>query len=603
MSYDAIIIGAGPAGSAAAIDLSNAGARVLLVDRDAFPREKACGDGLFPRAVEIARDLGVEFADAPRISRLVARSTDGRGSAAFRLRNDDFATVVPRRHFDFALVRAAVAAGADFRESTSAELLVVEGGAVHGVVTRTRSGAKETARAPVTILAEGSVAGLRRQAPVPVVHGTHMCFASRRYWQGVEFDESSYAFEMHFPMESDGIPIVGYGWVFPVGDGLANVGAGYFSRGQNVPSLNALLHRFEVGLVEHDDRFACSEPIDRPLGAPIRVGGSGASSHGPGILLVGDSAGVAHPFTGEGISQALSTGRMASSSVLAHLDRGVDLSAYGSALASWNRSYDRMSNRLSLAHRSTGHLARDIVPMFRGTSSVARSVFRMLESEVQNPKPSSQITAGCSVAALAKRATDRAIETATRERPFYSDLIFEMLSLDDAPLPLAVPFYAARVAIEGPDCLVAEDHRMARVLELLRIVTFAVDSVSLEHLSSDPESRGGDWLESYFTLGLADRVLARMFSTIGALGAATRKAVSEELVGVYRALTDAAMTGEPPSGEGRDGLLTAAAVRMGVFFSDGDIADHALSPIVSEYARGDLSTEQLVIEVRERQRR
>src|SRR2546430_11783069 len=114
-SFDAVVVGAGPAGSIAALVLARGGARVALADKASFPRDKACGDLVGPRGVQVLAELGVRVPDAGQGSDLLAVGPSGRASKlpAYPGRSyADHGVVVPRLVFDDALREAAVAAGA-----------------------------------------------------------------------------------------------------------------------------------------------------------------------------------------------------------------------------------------------------------------------------------------------------------------------------------------------------------------------------------------------------------------------------------------------------------------------------------------------------------
>jgi flavin-dependent dehydrogenase len=113
--FDAVVVGAGPAGSIAALVLARAGARVALADKASFPRDKACGDLVGPRGVQLLAELGVHVPDAGQGSDLLAVGPSGRASRLPAFPGRDYAghgVVVPRLVFDDALREAAVAAGA-----------------------------------------------------------------------------------------------------------------------------------------------------------------------------------------------------------------------------------------------------------------------------------------------------------------------------------------------------------------------------------------------------------------------------------------------------------------------------------------------------------
>jgi geranylgeranyl reductase family protein len=285
--FDAIVVGAGPAGSTAAFRLSRAGARVLLVDRERFPRDKPCGGGLTFRAVRqlpvpvdaVVEDTVRRFELGFRYGRRFERRSQG-----------PLILMTQRRRLDAHLAEQAAAAGADFRDGLRATGLELDEGG--GTVRFNGSGAS----APVVIgadgvngltarslgLAEGRRHGVALEGNVPHVH-------AREDYRG------------RAVVELGTVP-GGYAWVFPKADHV-NVGVGgWESEGPR--------------LREHLDR-ACAAyglPVERleslrGYRLPMRLAGSGARSGR--ALLVGDAAGLVDPLSGDGIYEALVSARLA----------------------------------------------------------------------------------------------------------------------------------------------------------------------------------------------------------------------------------------------------------------------------------------------------
>ena len=305
--FDAIVVGAGPAGSTAAFRLSRAGARVLLLDRERFPRDKPCGGGLTYRAVRqlpVSVDPVVE--DTVRCFRLGFRY--GR---SFERRSDEpIVLMTQRRRLDAHLAEQAAAAGADFRDGVRATAL--EAGE-QDVTVRFGGSA---ASAPVAIGADG-VNGLTARALGLTGHREH----------GVALEGNvahAHAREDHRGralVELGAVP-GGYAWVFPKGDHV-NVGVGgWESEG---PRLRAHLER---ACAAYGLPAAQLESV-RGYRLPMRRPQAGARSGR--VLLAGDAAALVDPLSGDGMYEAFVSARLATASVLELLGGGT-LDGYEPAL-------------------------------------------------------------------------------------------------------------------------------------------------------------------------------------------------------------------------------------------------------------------------------
>jgi geranylgeranyl reductase family protein len=280
--WDVAVVGAGPAGAAAALAARRRGASVLLLDRDAFPRDKACGDGIAAHTLDVLTSLGVpDAADgyAPvRRLRLI-----GPGGIAVERDLPRVAYTVPRRVFDARLVDAAVGAGAELRRHT---VRAVRDDGDRVVLD-------DAIEARVVIGADGAGSVVRRAVGQPVNPPGHLAFALRGYAASTETVQ-------HIVTTRDRWPA--YAWVFPIGDGQANVGYGEVLRGA------ALSRPYLVG------RLAELLPGLEPTG--LRGHHLPLSTHRPPpshgrILLAGDALSLINPFTGEGIFYAVLSGALA----------------------------------------------------------------------------------------------------------------------------------------------------------------------------------------------------------------------------------------------------------------------------------------------------
>lgn len=343
LHFDVIVVGAGPAGSSVAQHLARRRRSVLVLEKSAFPRDKACGDGLARRSVELLRGLGLGDAVAthPRIRgvRVVTRS----GARDSRYRSlgagrPDHGTVITRQELDEQLCRRAVEAGAILWERATAERAIVEAGRVQGVSVR-RGNREEIVRSAFVVAADGGNSVLARKIGWVARDRWATGFALRGYFDGI--DDVGDLFEFRVPLTEPGgqRTVPGYAWVFPVARGRANIGVGYFPSQARDFELNIrrIYDAFVQDLAESDPRFRNMHPVGEARGAPLNCSADFSQCAAPGIVRVGDAAGLVDPFTGEGIDTALESGELAARVLDDALSRAdpdaADLSEYGRLLA------------------------------------------------------------------------------------------------------------------------------------------------------------------------------------------------------------------------------------------------------------------------------
>jgi geranylgeranyl reductase family protein len=337
---EVIVVGAGPAGAAAAYWLARYGRRVLLLDREEFPRDKSCGDAVGAPAVRLLDEMGV-LRLLEKVPDKVWRIGGTRmhmyqRSRDFLYRNQASGLVVPRLVLDDAIREQAAAEGAEFLPRTNVVHLLRNDGVVSGVEAM-RSGRSLRLRAPIVVVACGAATGLlspsvaERTAEAEAGRGQ----AVRGYLDGL--DGLTHLLEIYAPLtnpaEHGFLP--SYGWVFPTGPSSANVGVGVFGA---LPGgdLAALLDGFVGRLSRTDQRFSYLRKIGSWATAPMRFDFVPERCSAPGMLLVGDAAGMSSPFTGEGIGPALESGRLAAETIHDQLRTGPssapDLSGYTNRL-------------------------------------------------------------------------------------------------------------------------------------------------------------------------------------------------------------------------------------------------------------------------------
>jgi geranylgeranyl reductase family protein len=321
--WDVVVAGAGPAGSATALLLARAGARVLLVDRARFPREKPCSEYLSPESTRVLERLGPDVlaavaAAAP--ARLSGMKVVAPSGASVAGRFETFSFALPRTRFDAILLNAARARGVEVREGVKVEELVYDSGAVAGLVAReTRTGTRERYRGRVVVGADGlrSVVA-RRLGRVRTTPPRRIAFTA--HVAGVR-DVSDFG-EMHV-----GRP--GYVGLGPIGADVTTValvlpleearrGERFFEELNRFPGVRG---RFDARSIVR--RVMATGPFSRWSRRPVAKGG--------GALLVGDAADFFDPFTGQGIYSALRGAELAAAAVLEWLATGASLERYASA--------------------------------------------------------------------------------------------------------------------------------------------------------------------------------------------------------------------------------------------------------------------------------
>lgn len=325
---DVIVVGAGPAGSATATFLAKAGVDVLLLEKSTFPREKACGDGLTPRAVRMMNRLGIDTSEAAGWQHNRGLRIYGGRIEPFEMAWPDLADypnyglVCPRESFDDLLAGVALQAGARLLTKTRVAEPVVDGsGRVCGV--KDANGTEY--RAPVVVAADGNSARLALQVGRERNEARPMGVAVRAYYRSPKADpawmESYLELWGGKPGESDLLP--GYGWIFGLEPNLANVGLGILNSSSAFAKTDyrQLMRRWldntpeEWGLGE-------ANQIGAIRGAALPMSFNRQPFYADGLMLVGDSAGMISPFNGEGISYAMEAGEMAAWAIIEARARG-----------------------------------------------------------------------------------------------------------------------------------------------------------------------------------------------------------------------------------------------------------------------------------------
>lgn len=316
----------------------------MLLEAQLFPREKPCGEGVSARALAVLERMGLGnwlqeggffapqelFLSSPDGNFMRERPEPSSGLC--------YGLTIPRLKLDETLARQAVSAGA----------VLVEGARALGLERLTGSKVKVTARqrgrlidveTQLVLASDGAAVSFSRS--LGLARKSSDLMAVRAHFAGAE--PPDFLLEIHY----DRAILPGYGWVFPLGGGLVNVGVGAFAarlKGQvygrrytGYGGMRGLLERFIKSNPHVRERLRAAGRVDPARGGAIRAGADFGRLCDDNVLVAGEAAGLVNPLTGEGISSALESGELAAEFAMRALEKGdfsaASLSAYSRALA------------------------------------------------------------------------------------------------------------------------------------------------------------------------------------------------------------------------------------------------------------------------------
>lgn len=576
---EVVVVGAGPSGSTAAALLAELGHEVLLIDKATFPREKPCGDGVMPPAVALAERLGlnelIESSLAVESIRVVLghrRQTD----TSF-LGSVPLPRCVTRLDFDSALLGAARERGVRFLQARVDSVAPGDGEQFLRAVV---DGEDLTVRGRIVVAADGATSRLRRQT-----RGTSnrpSAYAIRSYFRTERPLEP--VFHIDLPVELDGRTVLGYGWVFPLEEHLANIGVGFIRHDDGpTPSLRRLLDGYVAELAtKASRRFGDLEPAGAPLGAPVGIRPQIETAAAPGLALVGDAAGTTHPLTGEGISFAMRGGEATAEAVHDRL-RGPGRPPAASAETRLRRCFPQIGvdtaslNRISVLELNKGPSPSEEAGTVSGPFITAVKRFTResaYETRVEeSPAWGALASIDPGLARSLRSANDRLLDRLADGMPFVTEMISASIRSHLGPMYAATMLAGAGGEGEGPpepafDAAVAVE----AVGAIPRLLAMLVDRTPSKRLQIN-NALGVltvDFAATQALLAARDLGLAGAVAALGQAfqrgcqgsmrDASTRFAADREIDSWYEAARET------------NGAAMVLATQFGALVRDGDLA-------------------------------
>ena len=405
-STDVLVVGAGPAGASAAAWAARNGLDVALADAAVFPRDKACGDGLTPRAMAELDRLGLAGWLDGRVRNWGLR-THGFGQTLYLPwpggSFPKYGSAVPRTILDAAIRQAALDSGATPLEGYRAVDVIRAGDRVSGVVFQVGNQRREVTCRRL-IVADGARSQLSRLLGREWHKNTAYGVAARSYIKSGRSDDPWITSHLEL-RDAEGKILSGYGWVFPLGDGEVNLGVGTLATDQRPADVN-LRDLTTVYADQQRDDWQLHGEIRAAKSALLPMGGAVSGVAGVNWMLVGDAAGCVNPLNGEGIDYGLETGRLAAQM----LAGASDFTEVWPALLR-----EHYGTAFSIARRLAGlltvpHLLPTLGPVGMRSATLMKVAFRVMANLVTDED--------LDTTARAWRAAGRASITVDERLPF-----------------------------------------------------------------------------------------------------------------------------------------------------------------------------------------
>jgi geranylgeranyl reductase family protein len=325
-TYDVIIVGAGPGGSTAALELWLKGINCLLVDKEHVPRDKTCGDALSGKSRKILKELGLDKKIMKAPHKIITGITfsSPNGAEAHIEFKDDKGNIVPgficRRKILDNIIFQEAKKKVDTLEGFAVNDVIFENDKVTGV-KGVINGKEKIIKSRVVIGAGGVYSIVARKVNAFENIPEHMCTAGMAYYKNVKGLDQD--IELHF---IDKI-MPGYFWVFPCDNGLANVGVGIVDKEikKHKKPLPELMEDVIHTNPKFKQRFRDAEKVTNIKAWKLSFGSKRRKSFGNGWLLIGDAAALVDPFTGEGMGNAIYSAKLAANVIANVKDHGWDM--------------------------------------------------------------------------------------------------------------------------------------------------------------------------------------------------------------------------------------------------------------------------------------
>ena len=308
---DVLVVGAGPAGSSAAAWAARNGQQVTIIDKEKFPRDKPCGDGLTPRAIKELTSLGLADWLSTKPKNIGLRAAGFGQELLLPWKSPslpDWGSAVPRVELDNQILQVAKTSGASVHDGISAEDVEIENGRISKVVTKSADELIEY-RVKNVIIADGVRSQLGRKLNRTWHRDTAYGVAARAYIKSERHDDPWISSHLELRGAENEI-LSGYGWIFPQGNGEVNIGVGTLATQKRPADINlrALMSQYTEQQRAH---WKLQGDLRLPWSAMLPMGGAVSGVGGKNFMFIGDAAGCVNPLNGEGIDYGLETGRLA----------------------------------------------------------------------------------------------------------------------------------------------------------------------------------------------------------------------------------------------------------------------------------------------------
>lgn len=309
--YNAIVVGAGPGGSAAAMYLGKAEKKVLLIDKSAFPRDKICGDAQGRRASSIFKELGIykDYLKIPgqKIYGLTLSSPNGTQiDLDVAARDQESPGWCHKRQIFDSFFFEHAKKFAKFKALDVTDV-IVEDGFAKGIKGKNEKGEVEEYRASLLLAADGATSRTAHKFGLDNNPQDHLIVATRQYWKGVK--GLTDRIEIHLIKHL----LPGYFWIFPLPNGEANVGLGMITKARLEKKVN--LKEAQLKEIKENplfkERFKDAIPLEDVKGWSLPVASHHRKPYGNGFMLLGDAASLIDPLSGEGLGNAMVSGKIA----------------------------------------------------------------------------------------------------------------------------------------------------------------------------------------------------------------------------------------------------------------------------------------------------